>query len=115
MKPDLKIKWRNFDQEEIEIIRNAVIKIRRKRRKEGRKLTYKKVTHGQKKIWSSSKEAARMIRHILANDKEVKSIEGMVIPAVGATASVYQIAAEFVRKHIEAAYKKEEKRADATA
>lgn len=56
-----------------------------------------------------------MIKHVLANGKEVKSIEGMVVPTKGATASVYQVAAEFARNHIEAAYKKEEEKADATA
>lgn len=56
-----------------------------------------------------------MIRHVLANGKEVKSIEGMVVPAKGATASVYQIAAEFARNKIEAVHKKEEEKADATA
>lgn len=56
-----------------------------------------------------------MIRHVLANGKEVKSIEGMVVPANGATASVYQIAAEFAKNQIQAVHKKEEEKADATA
>lgn len=47
-----------------------------------------------------------MIRHVLANGKEVKSIEGMVVPANGATASVYQIAAEFAKNQIQAVHKK---------
>lgn len=55
-----------------------------------------------------------MIRHILADGREVKSIEGMVIPATGATAAVYHIVAEFARNHHETSHqKKKEEKTDA--
>lgn len=34
-----------------------------------------------------------MVRHILADGREVGSIEGMVIPSTGKTAAVYRIVA----------------------
>lgn len=50
-----------------------------------------------------------MIRHILADGREVKSVEGLVIPNTGATAAVYRIVAEHARNH-PAVKKKEDKR-----
>ena len=49
-----------------------------------------------------------MIRHILADGREVKSVEGLVIPNTGATAAVYRIVAEHARNHQEAVHNKEE-------
>ncbi len=51
-----------------------------------------------------------MIRHILSDGREVKSIEGFVIPATGPTATVYRIAAEFYKNHPEAIYQKREEK-----
>ena len=55
-----------------------------------------------------------MIRHILADGREVQSIEGLVVPNTGATAAVYRIVAEFAKNHPEATKHKEETK-DATA
>lgn len=49
-----------------------------------------------------------MIRHILADGREVKSVEGLVVPHTGATATVYHIVAEFARNHSEVIRNKEE-------
>ena len=38
-----------------------------------------------------------MIRHILADGREVASIEGLVVPNAGATAAVYRIVTEFAK------------------
>lgn len=40
-----------------------------------------------------------MIRHILADGREVKNVEGLVVPHTGATATVYHIVAEHARNH----------------
>lgn len=55
-----------------------------------------------------------MIRHILADGREVQSIEGLVVPNTGATAAVYRIIAEFAKNHQEAVHNKEDKK-NATA
>lgn len=39
-----------------------------------------------------------MIRHILADGREVDSIEGFVVPYTGPTETVYRIAVECMRK-----------------
>lgn len=49
-----------------------------------------------------------MIRHILADGREVQSVEGLVVPHTGATAAVYHIVAEFAKNHQEAVHNKEE-------
>lgn len=49
-----------------------------------------------------------MIRHVLADGREVESVEGMVIPRTGATAAVYRIVEGFVRSHHEGTRSKEE-------
>lgn len=52
-----------------------------------------------------------MVRHILADGREVKSVEGLVIPTTGPTAAVYRIAADFLQNHPEIVHQdKEEKR-----
>ena len=56
-----------------------------------------------------------MIKHVLADGREVKSIEGMVIPATGRTAAVYNLAAEFLSNHPEIIHKTKEAKTDATA
>lgn len=55
-----------------------------------------------------------MIRHILADGREVKSVEGLVVPHTGATAAVYRIVTEFAKNHPEVTKHKEETK-DATA
>lgn len=55
-----------------------------------------------------------MIRHILADGREVKSVEGLVVPHTGATAAVYRIVAEFAKNHPESIQSKEDTK-DATA
>lgn len=53
-----------------------------------------------------------MIRHILADGSEVESIEGLVIPPTGPTATAYRIVGQFaVRKQEE--FKKKEAKANA--
>lgn len=54
------------------------------------------------------------VRHILADGREVDSIEGFVIPPTGQTAVVYRIAAEYIRKHPEMIHKKKEIEKNAT-
>lgn len=49
-----------------------------------------------------------MVKHILADGREVDSIEGFVVPCTGATESVYRIVAEFHRNHPEIMYQKRE-------
>ena len=49
-----------------------------------------------------------MIRHILADGREVQSVEGLVVPTTGPTAAVYHIAAEFIQNHPEIISKKKE-------
>ena len=49
-----------------------------------------------------------MIRHILADGREVQNIEGLVVPTTGATAAVYRIIAEHAKNHQEAVHNKEE-------
>ena len=56
-----------------------------------------------------------MIRHFLADGREVKSVEGFVVPHKGPTAAVYRIAAEFAKNHPEIIHQDKEGRADATA
>ena len=54
-----------------------------------------------------------MVRHFLADGREVKSVEGLVIPTTGPTAAAYRIAAEFIKNHPEIIQEKEGK-TDAT-
>lgn len=56
-----------------------------------------------------------MIRHILADGREVESVEGFVIPRTGPTEAVYRIAADFARNHPEINLKGKEERKDAGA
>lgn len=49
-----------------------------------------------------------MIRHILADGREVKSVEGLVVPYTGKAAAVYHIVAEFAKNHKEVKNNKEE-------
>lgn len=53
--------------------------------------------------------------HILADGREVESIEGMIIPNTGATAAVYRIIADFARNHPEIYKQISEKAKDAIA
>lgn len=39
-----------------------------------------------------------MVKHILADGREVESIKGFVVPATGATEPVYRILLEFEKK-----------------
>lgn len=39
-----------------------------------------------------------MIRHFLADGREVESIEGFIVPREGATEAAYRILAEFAKK-----------------
>lgn len=55
-----------------------------------------------------------MIKHVLSDGREVKSIEGMVIPATGRTAAVYNLAAEFLSNHPEIIHQKKEAETNAT-
>lgn len=55
-----------------------------------------------------------MVRHILADGREVESIEGMVIPNSGPSAAVYRIAAEFIQNHPEVIYQSKEGRTNET-
>lgn len=55
-----------------------------------------------------------MIRHILADGREVKSVEGLVVPHTGATAAAYRLVAEFAKNLPEISRNKEETK-DATA
>lgn len=50
-----------------------------------------------------------MIIHVLADGREVDSIEGMVVPTTGSTAAVYRIVSEFSKNHPSTKQKKEEK------
>lgn len=54
-----------------------------------------------------------MIRHTLADGREVQSVEGLVVPHTGATSAVYRIVAEHAKNHKEVKNKEETK--DATA
>lgn len=56
-----------------------------------------------------------MVRHILADGREVKSVEGLVIPPTGTTAAVYRIAAEFIKNHPKTIYKEKEGKVHAEA
>lgn len=49
-----------------------------------------------------------MIRHFLADGREVASIEGYVIPPTGPTAAVYRIAADVIQNHPEIISRKKE-------
>lgn len=49
-----------------------------------------------------------MIRHILADGREVASVEGLIVPTTGPTAAVYHIAAEFIQSHPESISRKKE-------
>lgn len=49
-----------------------------------------------------------MIRHFLADGREVASIEGYVIPPTGPTAAVYRIAADVIQNNPEIINKKKE-------
>lgn len=51
-----------------------------------------------------------MVRHILADGREVDSIEGFVIPNTGRTAAVYHIVAEISRKYLRENNNKKERR-----
>ncbi len=55
------------------------------------------------------------IRHILADGREVESIEGIVVPNTGATAAVYHIVAEFAKKHSEIRCQNKDREKEATA
>lgn len=48
------------------------------------------------------------IRHILADGREVESINGLVVPHTGATAEVYRIITEFAKNHPKVTKHKEE-------
>ena len=48
-----------------------------------------------------------MVRDFLADGREVKSVEGFVIPTTGPTAAAYRIAAEFLQNHPETIQKRE--------
>lgn len=54
-----------------------------------------------------------MVRHFLADGREVKSVEGLVIPPTGPTAAVYRIVAEFLQDHPERIHQKKEGKANA--
>lgn len=45
---------------------------------------------------SRSREAGELIKHILADGTELKSIEGRTIPSTGKTETVYRLIAEFL-------------------
>lgn len=49
-----------------------------------------------------------MVKHVLADGRELDSIEGFVIPHTGATAAAYRIVAEFYQNHPETMYQKKE-------
>lgn len=49
-----------------------------------------------------------MVKHVLADGRELDSIEGFVVPHTGATAAAYRIVAEFYRNHPEAMYQNRE-------
>ena len=49
-----------------------------------------------------------MIRHILADGREVESIEGFVIPPTGPTAAVYRIVEQFAGRQQAEEYQKKE-------
>ena len=55
-----------------------------------------------------------MVKHILADGREVDSIEGFVIPTTGQVAAVYHIVAEFSDNHPEH-YQNKERKKNATA
>ena len=54
-----------------------------------------------------------MVRHILADGREVKSVEGLVVPNTGKVAAVYHIVAEYAKNHPEVRNKEETKNASA--
>lgn len=54
-----------------------------------------------------------MIRHILADGREVASVKGLVVPTTGPTAAVYHIAADFIQNHPEIISKKKENKTNA--
>lgn len=54
-----------------------------------------------------------MIRHVLADGREVKSVEGLVVPTTGATAAVYKIVADAVINQLEAAKQNKEEKPNA--
>lgn len=54
-----------------------------------------------------------MIRHFLADGREVASIEGYVIPPTGPTAAVYRIAADVIQNNPEIISKKKEEKSHA--
>ena len=54
-----------------------------------------------------------MIRHILADGREVESIEGFVIPPTGPTAAVYRIVEQFAGRQQAEEYKKKEAKENA--
>lgn len=55
-----------------------------------------------------------MVRHILADGREVDSIEGFIVPTTGATAAVYRIAAEFAKNHPNIVHQNKEDKRDET-
>ena len=54
-----------------------------------------------------------MIRHVLADGREVESVEGLVIPTTGATAAVYKIVADVVMNRLEATKQNKEEKSNA--
>lgn len=56
---------------------------------------------------TKQKERDIMVKHVLADGREVESVEGILIPPSGPTAAVYRIIAEFAKNHPECAHKRE--------
>ena len=56
-----------------------------------------------------------MIRHILADGREVESIEGMVIPTTGPTAAVYRIVSDYAKNRQKITQQSKEGKKNATA
>ena len=54
-----------------------------------------------------------VIRHILADGREVESIEGFVIPPTGPAAAAYHIVEQFARRQQAEEYRKKEAKANA--
>jgi hypothetical protein len=49
-----------------------------------------------------------MIRHIMADGREIDSVEGLIIPTTGAAAAVYRIVADFANNPITPVCRNEE-------
>ena len=56
-----------------------------------------------------------MVRHFLADGREVESIEGMIVPPTGETAAVYRIVAEILKKNPKKKQQSKEEGTNATA